>query len=164
MSDIDQQQVGGTHYATPQEKLHLQHWNVVIAYQIPYLPATATKYLWRWAKKNGIEDLKKSKHYVQKMIETYPCQALVKPISLEFVQDLKNEHKWDIYTAVAVRYVIGPHNLGGDLVVLGNALGVIDKLIAEELVKAHREAIIRQLHPFPGEDEVQPTASQLHPS
>jgi hypothetical protein len=163
MSDIDQQQVGGEHYILPQEKLHLAHWNVVIAYQIPYLPATATKYLWRWTKKNGIEDLKKSKHYVQKMIETYPSQALVKPISLEFVLDLKDEHKWDVYTAVAVRYIIGPHNLGGDLAVLGNALGVIDKLIAEELVKAHREAIIRQLQPFPGED-VQPTASQLHPS
>jgi hypothetical protein len=30
--------------------------------------ANAIKYLWRWKKKNGIEDLKKAKWYIEKMI------------------------------------------------------------------------------------------------
>jgi hypothetical protein len=30
--------------------------------------ANAIKYLWRWKKKNGIEDLKKAKWYIEKLI------------------------------------------------------------------------------------------------
>lgn len=31
--------------------------------------ANAIKYLWRWKDKNGVEDLKKSKWYIDKLIE-----------------------------------------------------------------------------------------------
>jgi hypothetical protein len=36
---------------------------------IPYLEATAIKYLCRWREKNGIEDLEKAKHYIDLLIE-----------------------------------------------------------------------------------------------
>ena len=31
--------------------------------------ANAIKYLWRWKEKNGVEDLKKAKWYIDKLIE-----------------------------------------------------------------------------------------------
>ena len=58
-------QIGGDHY-----KMDYQHWDLVIELNIPYLFAVATKYITRWRSKNGIQDLKKSIHYIQKMQET----------------------------------------------------------------------------------------------
>jgi hypothetical protein len=34
-----------------------------------FCTANAIKYLWRWKKKNGVEDLKKAKWYIDKLIE-----------------------------------------------------------------------------------------------
>jgi hypothetical protein len=57
-------QVGGTHYQTK-----MQVWDFVIKHQIPYMEGTVIKYITRARKKNGIEDLEKAQHYVQKMAE-----------------------------------------------------------------------------------------------
>mgnify|MGYP003639067901 CR=1 FL=1 len=54
-------QVGGDHY-----KSDYQHWDFVCDTGLHYLLACATKYISRWRKKNGIEDLKKSLHYINK--------------------------------------------------------------------------------------------------
>lgn len=58
-------QVGGSHYQDfviqPVEFCHVNN--------IPYIEATAIKYLCRWRKKNGIEDLKKAKHFIEMLIE-----------------------------------------------------------------------------------------------
>lgn len=35
-----------------------------------YITGNILKYLWRWKKKNGIEDLKKAKWYLNRLIET----------------------------------------------------------------------------------------------
>jgi hypothetical protein len=59
-------QEGGSHY----RKLGIQHWDYVVANGIPYLEACAIKYLTRWRDKGGIEDLKKARHYIDKLIET----------------------------------------------------------------------------------------------
>lgn len=37
---------------------------------LDYCTGNVIKYLWRWQHKNGIEDLKKAKWYLDKMIET----------------------------------------------------------------------------------------------
>jgi hypothetical protein len=55
-------QVGGTHY-----KSVYQHWDWVIDVSLPYLEANATKYVSRWWKKGGVEDLKKALSYVGKL-------------------------------------------------------------------------------------------------
>lgn len=57
-------QVAGTHYAS-----QFQHWDFVTALSLPYLPAQVSKYLIRWKKKNGLQDLEKSKHFLDKFIE-----------------------------------------------------------------------------------------------
>lgn len=59
-------QVGGDHY-----QAEYQHWDWVVDIKMPYLAGCATKYVSRWWKKNGVEDLKKARTYVEKMIATY---------------------------------------------------------------------------------------------
>lgn len=62
MTAPNQRQVGGDHYAGS-----YQHWDFVIDYGLPYLEGCATKYLSRWRKKNGLQDLQKAHHYVEKI-------------------------------------------------------------------------------------------------
>ena len=59
-------QVGGGHYQEP-----IQHWDLVVANNIPYLDARAMAYLMRHSKKAGRQDLEKAKHFIDKMIEVY---------------------------------------------------------------------------------------------
>ena len=60
-------QVGGTHYMKGGE---YQHWDYITNYHGPsYLIGCATKYLMRWRNKNGVEDLKKARHYCEKLYE-----------------------------------------------------------------------------------------------
>ncbi|QDP61582.1 MAG: hypothetical protein Tp138OMZ00d2C19078261_43 [Prokaryotic dsDNA virus sp.] len=54
-------QEGGDHY-----QAEYQHWDWVIDLNLHYLPATATKYVARWRKKNGIQDLRKAVTYIEK--------------------------------------------------------------------------------------------------
>lgn len=61
---VNDTQVGGTHY-----KSEYQHWDFVIETDMPYVLGCATKYLTRWRKKNGVEDLKKARHYIEKAKE-----------------------------------------------------------------------------------------------
>lgn len=57
-------QVAGTHYRTA-----IQHWDYVIANDLDYFQAQVTKYITRWKKKNGIQDLEKAQHFLEKYIE-----------------------------------------------------------------------------------------------
>lgn len=65
MGTANETQVGGDHYKTD-----YQHWDMVCDVFGPeYLMGCASKYIIRWRRKNGLEDLKKSLHYIQKAIE-----------------------------------------------------------------------------------------------
>lgn len=57
-------QVGGTHY-----KSAIQHWDYVIANDLDYFQGQITKYVTRWKKKNGLPDLLKAQHFLNKYIE-----------------------------------------------------------------------------------------------
>ena len=67
MTSANDRQVGGDHYRTG----GLQHWDVVWQYGVGYLEGTATKYVSRWRKKNGIVDLEKGLHTLEKIIESH---------------------------------------------------------------------------------------------
>jgi hypothetical protein len=58
-------QVGGNHYKTGGE----EHWDRVNRLQLDYFQGQITKYVERWKKKNGVEDLKKARHFLDKYIE-----------------------------------------------------------------------------------------------
>jgi len=64
----NEKQVGGSHYQT---KDGYQHWDFVDDVNMPYFMAQATRYMSRWTKKNGREDLEKALHYVQKQKELF---------------------------------------------------------------------------------------------
>ena len=58
-------QIAGNHYKDmPIQVVEFCHAN-----QIPYMEGSAIKYLCRWRKKNGLEDLRKARHYIDLIIE-----------------------------------------------------------------------------------------------
>lgn len=57
-------QVGGSHY----KNMKIQPIEFCHVNNIPYLEATAIKYLCRWRTKNGLEDLHKAKHFIEVLI------------------------------------------------------------------------------------------------
>lgn len=71
MTSANDRQVGGEHY-----KATYQHWDFVTDAQLSYLEGCATKYLARWRKKNGTQDLEKALHYVDKMLEIVKDEQL----------------------------------------------------------------------------------------
>lgn len=66
MSSANQKQVAGKHYQSG-----FQHWDMLVkfGYGPEYYVGQATKYISRWRKKNGIPDLLKGQHFVEKLIE-----------------------------------------------------------------------------------------------
>jgi len=65
-SNPNEIQVGGDHYQSS-----VQHWDFVAKNNIPYHEGNATRYLSRWRRKNGVQDLEKSLHYVDKIISLF---------------------------------------------------------------------------------------------
>lgn len=63
-------QVGGAHYMSP-----IQHWDYVIANNIPYLEAQIIKYVTRHDKKDGLKDLRKAQHFLEKLVEVCKDRA-----------------------------------------------------------------------------------------
>ena len=59
------EQVGGQHY----KDVSIQHWDFVWAQNLDYFQGQITKYVCRHRDKNGIEDLLKAKHFLEKYIE-----------------------------------------------------------------------------------------------
>lgn len=66
MAKANDRQVGGGHYKTPGLP---EHWDLVGMFGWDYFQGQITKYLMRWRKKNGLEDLEKARHYLDKYIE-----------------------------------------------------------------------------------------------
>ena len=67
---VDQQQVGGTHY----KDMGVQPWIAMEAWMTPeqfagFLRGNAIKYLARCDVKGGIADIKKARHYIDKLVE-----------------------------------------------------------------------------------------------
>ncbi len=67
-STANDRQVGGDHYHEDQV---IQHWDYVEANDLPYLEAMAIKYVGRHADKDGLEDLDKAIHFIEKIKERY---------------------------------------------------------------------------------------------
>jgi len=66
----DNRQVGGDHY----KKMKIQPWDLFgsifnLDEQIGFYLGNVYKYLMRYDSKNGIQDLEKAKHYLEKLIE-----------------------------------------------------------------------------------------------
>lgn len=75
MASANERQVGGTHY-TDSAKGGEQHWDMMWRlYREAWFVGNITKYILRYRNKNGIEDLKKIRHYLDKLIELEEADA-----------------------------------------------------------------------------------------
>ena len=66
VKSANDKQVAGSHYRSP-----IQHWDYVWANELNYFEAQITKYVTRARKKNGVEDLRKAQHFLEKYIELF---------------------------------------------------------------------------------------------
>ena len=58
-------QVGGDHY----KGKTIQPWDYIAAQNLGYFEGNIVKYVSRWKVKGGVDDLKKARHYLDKLIE-----------------------------------------------------------------------------------------------
>lgn len=65
MSKVLDHQEGGSHY----KKMAIQPIDFIFFNNIPFIEGNIIKYILRHRKKNGLEDLKKAKHYLEILIE-----------------------------------------------------------------------------------------------
>lgn len=65
MSTANEIQIGGDHYRVKT----IQPWDFIAANQLGYFEGNIVKYVSRWQDKGGINDLKKARHYLDKLIE-----------------------------------------------------------------------------------------------
>lgn len=66
MSEANKRQEGGQHY---REDRQYETWDVIADWELDYFIGNAVKYLSRWERKGGLEDLRKARHYIEKRIE-----------------------------------------------------------------------------------------------
>jgi len=91
----NEKQVGGDHY-----KAKIQHWDWAWANNLDYFQAQITKYVARHKKKNGLEDLKKAQHFLDKYVElleseTPPTNDPIGPFGFDPKEDsLPCVHNW----------------------------------------------------------------------
>ena len=60
-------QVGGSHY----QNYKIQPTEYILANSLNFCQGNVIKYITRYKDKNGVEDLKKAKHYIEMLIEQY---------------------------------------------------------------------------------------------
>ena len=63
--EVISEQIGGDHY----KKLKIQPTEFIHSNSIPFIEGNIIKYVVRHRHKNGIEDLKKAKHYIELLIK-----------------------------------------------------------------------------------------------
>lgn len=66
-------QISGEHYQT-----EIQPWDFIVANNLSYLEGNIIKYVCRYKEKNGIVDLHKAQHYLDKLIEGIENDSLEK--------------------------------------------------------------------------------------
>lgn len=105
-------QIGGNHY-----KLSYQHWDFIIDTNIHYILANAIKYIVRWRRKDGVNDLKKAKHYLDKAIE---CNIIIDP-GIDFESIDKFTDQLPVKDAIVILHICGNQ--------FSNAVSDINKMI-----------------------------------
>lgn len=66
MATANERQHGGDHYS---KRSDYQHWDWVADVKLGYHAGNASRYAYRWRDKNGLEDLEKCLHYIEKSRE-----------------------------------------------------------------------------------------------
>jgi len=64
-SKANDRQEGGDHY----QNKAIQPWDYIVSNNLDFFEGNALKYLTRWKQKDGVKDLKKCMHYLEKILE-----------------------------------------------------------------------------------------------
>lgn len=119
-------QVGGDHYAEGGE---LQHWDFVTINGLGYLEGCATKYVSRWRKKHGKQDLQKALHYIEKLTELFTTGRIARP-ALDIIitpEQFATANGLTVKELTVVGLLTGWRGLGD----LQNAWEIVDSMIKE---------------------------------
>lgn len=65
--DVMAKQIGGTHY----KGAAVQPWDIFMQYKLDPWSANVVKYILRFPKKAGKQDLEKAKHYIEYLLANY---------------------------------------------------------------------------------------------
>lgn len=65
-------QIGGDHYKSQ----GIQPWDFIVANNMGFLDGNVVKYVARYKQKNGLQDLEKARHYLDKLIEVEKAKGL----------------------------------------------------------------------------------------
>lgn len=122
-------QVGGTHYETT---TGVQHWDLMEEFGVSYLEGVATKYLMRWKRKGGVEDLQKSISYLRKMDGRGTRHRIPHSILCQFL----NDNQVPEVETVAIEHVLSDRY--GTAASIRFVIGLLDELIAD--TEAEEEA------------------------
>ena len=77
-------QVGGDHYKDKQGQQDQQHWDRMWSlYREAWFVGNITKYVERYRKKDGLKDLLKARHYLDKLIELEEQDVLNRAAAFE---------------------------------------------------------------------------------
>ena len=92
--------VGGDHY----QKQKIQHWDFVAANNLDYFQGQITKYVARWKDKNGLQDLEKAKHFLEKYTELIKAGVYTKnkPLPKDSLLPIEESAKEEINKPEAV--------------------------------------------------------------
>jgi Protein of unknwon function (DUF3310) len=100
-------QVGGTHYGTG-----YGHWDLVADMDLDYFIGNATKYLCRFHKKNGIQDLEKALSYLVKgkavgipLSSSVPSSDEPWACAVRLMNEVEVSHR-DLHLAAMVREIL----------------------------------------------------------
>lgn len=64
MANPNDTQIGGDHYKSKT----IQPWDYISSNNLGFLEGNIVKYVTRWRDKNGLQDLEKARHYLDKLI------------------------------------------------------------------------------------------------
>lgn len=124
-------QIGGSHY----QVRGVQHVVFCQRNRIPWCEANALKYLVRWRKKNGVEDLRKARHYLELCCEIDYINGKVNPTGMRLnglhpsADELIKDNAVPEPEASIIKLILSHQTKYGEST-LRTALKELDKLIA----------------------------------
>lgn len=130
MSNPNDIQIGGDHYRVSRGH---QHWDLIDLYRVGYLEGIATKYLTRFRRKEGLKDLKKALHTIQKLIRnrvdlSYSEQSARKPnVPRSAVADYVRDNNCHSLESEAIEHLLTWNSTA----TLSLAEQLVNRLIAE---------------------------------
>ena len=141
-------QIGGSHY-----EAEYQHWDLVADCHVCYFRAVATKYLTRWKKKNGLQDIQKGLHFLDKYIELVdqgradPYDEAVKPYQYNLIE------KWGRANGLSMDSSTGDYSLSFGILVADDIewLGNVRRMYTEFMTLVENSNVAK--------DAGQPTSS-----